>query len=499
MPSWLASFLLNISLILVLALFAITTEEKNTISLEAGETESASLDDVNINLEDLELENADPLESNLSEAPAQQVTTETDPLTIDTDITTDSATLLAADTTSFEGEQFNELSLTELTNEIGGRSDNSRNQLLRKYGGNAASEQAVELGLQWIADHQLPDGGWNFDHMIGPTVNDRPRTSPNPGEFSDARFAATAMALLPFLGQGHTHQNGKYKKVVFDGLAFLMSNAPPQRSGKGLAFWDAGGRVPMYSHGLVTIVLGEAYGMTRDEKIRDFLQPALQFIESCQDNVGGGWRYQYQEPGDTSVVGWQIMALKSGKLSGLEINKKTLKLANRFLDDVSSDYGAFYGYRTKPIRTETGGINRIHRGQTAIGLLSRMYLGWEQDRQGLVQGVEWLSSPELGPDTSEKDRQIDMYYNYYATQVMKHFGGEKWTKWNVEMRDFLVASQSQDGVTKGSWMFNPGGDAELSGGRLYVTALACMTLEVYYRYLPLYSDNATDNDEFPLD
>ena len=61
MPSWLASFLLNISLILVLALFAITTEEKNTISLVSGETESASLDDVSINLEDLELENADPL------------------------------------------------------------------------------------------------------------------------------------------------------------------------------------------------------------------------------------------------------------------------------------------------------------------------------------------------------------------------------------------------------------------------------------------------------
>ncbi len=502
-PSWLASFLLNTSLILILALFAVTTEEKSTISLEANDIEPASIDDSNFNLEDLKLDSSNPLVSELTEPPARQPKPEMEQLTIDTDFTSDDATLMASDTTSFEGAVFDQLSVSDTTNEISGRSTNSRVALLGKYGGNAASEHSVDLALQWIADHQLPDGGWNLDHTIGPKVNDRPRTSPNAGDMPDARFAATALALLPFLGQGHTHQNGKYKKVVFDGLAWLMTRAPPVRGSKGLAYWDTGGRAPMYSHGLVTIVLGETYAMTGDEKIRDFLVESLKFIESCQDPVGGGWRYGYRDRGDTSVVGWQIMALKSGKLSGIPLQKSTFKLANSFLDSVSTDYGAYYGYDAKPTKSRQSDSDieqfRSHnRARTAIGLLCRMYLGWDREREGIVRGIDWISSDALGPDTSAKDREIDMYYNYYATQVMKHYGGEKWQRWNVEMRDFLVESQSKDGVTKGSWMFNPDGDAELSGGRLYVTSLACMTLEVYYRFLPLYGDDVLD-DEFPLD
>jgi hypothetical protein len=103
---------------------------------------------------------------------------------------------------------------------------------------------------------------------------------------------------------------------------------------------------------------------------------------------------------------------------------------------------------------------------------------------------------ELGPDTGE--RSIDVYYNYYASQVMKHFGGERWNKWNTALREFLVRSQSKEGVTAGSWFFNSNSHDQDAGGRLYVTSLCCMTLEVYYRYLPLYGESATV-DEFPLD
>jgi hypothetical protein len=91
-----------------------------------------------------------------------------------------------------------------------------------------------------------------------------------------------------------------------------------------------------------------------------------------------------------------------------------------------------------------------------------------------------------------------MYYNYYATQVMKHFGGEQWNKWNSKMRDFLIRTQSKDGTSTGSWFYNPNSHSQEKGGRLYVTSMCCMTLEVYYRYLPLYGDKAAD-DEFPLD
>ena len=486
MPSWLASFLVNTSLILILALFAYTTEKKNTVSLEASEIASVALEDASVNLEDLEFVDDETIDSDLSEAPSQQITSESEPLSIETDLLTESSNLFAGDITSFDGSDFGELSESDISNEIGGRGTNSRNQLLRKYGGNAASEAAVELALQWIADHQLPDGSWNLDHSIGPKVNDRPRTSPNPGELTNATMGATALSLLPFLGNGQTHRSGKHKKTVFDGLKFLMTNST--RRGKGLTYWDPDGE--MYSHGLVAIVFAECYAMTGDEKLREFVEGTLRFIEDCQDPVGGGWRYSYREPGDTSVVGWQIMALKSGKLSGIKVNQRTFKLAKKFLDSVSTDYGAYYGYRIKPVKTDAGKFIRGNRARTAVGLLSRMYLGWEREREGLVKGVDWLAG--IGPDV-QQNGVINMYYNYYATQLMKHYGGDTWRTWNLAMRDFLINNQVKDDVAKGSWHFNADGQFQAAGGRLYTTVLACLTLEVYYRYLPLFQDDAIED------
>lgn len=491
MPSWLASFLVNTALILVLALFAIPTAKKKTVSLEAGEIASVSIENESINLEDLEFDDQQTLDSDLSEAPSQQITSESDPLSIETELLTESSNLFAGDTTNFDGSDFGELSESDLSNEIGGRGDSSRNQLLRKFGGNAASEAAVELALQWIADHQLPDGSWNLDHTIGPKVNDRPRTSPNPGELTNATMGATAMALLPFLANGQTHRNGKHKQVVFNGLKFLMENRT--RRGKGLTYWDPDGE--MYSHGMVAIVFAECYAMTGDQNLRDFVEGTLRFIEDSQDPVGGGWRYRFREAGDTSVVGWQVMALKSGKLSGIEVKNRTFKLVKKFLDSVSTDYGAYYGYRIKPVKTETGKFDGTYRARTAIGLLCRMYLGWEREREGLVKGVEWLAN--VGPDVDKED-VVNMYYNYYATQLMKHYGGDTWRNWNLAMRDFLVNNQVKDGVTKGSWHFNADGQWQAAGGRLYTTVLSCLTLEVYYRYLPLFQDDALE-DVFSTD
>jgi hypothetical protein len=104
----------------------------------------------------------------------------------------------------------------------------------------------------------------------------------------------------------------------------------------------------------------------------------------------------------------------------------------------------------------------------------------------------------LGPQFNRSAPRFNMYYNYYATQVMKHYGGDTWKRWNGKMRDFLVKSQSNEGDAKGSWYFGEGDHGAKVGGRLYATSLACMTLEVYYRYLPLYGNSATE-DEFPLD
>ena len=371
------------------------------------------------------------------------------------------------------------VSTSELTEETGSRSGEGKESLLRKYGGNEASEEAVALALKWIAKHQLPDGGWDLDHTRGPG---KFRDSSHPGTRS-ARNGATALAILPFLGAGHTHQSGQYKDTVRNGLAYLMKNG--KKSGRGVSFLEAGGT--MYSHGLVSIVFGEAFAMTKDPELGQFAQGSIYYIEEAQDPVGGGWRYRPREPGDTSAVGWQVMALKSGKISGLNINPRTYKRTEKFLDSVSTSGGAFYGY-TSPPRSERADA------RTAVGLLCRMYMGWDKSNPGMVDGTEAIA--EKGPRIG--NGKVDMYYNYYATQVIKHIGGTKWNAWNPKMRDYLVKSQDKKGNALGSWHFGGKNHGSEVGGRLYNTALACMTLEVYYRFLPLYGDKAA-NDEFPLE
>jgi len=107
-----------------------------------------------------------------------------------------------------------------------------------------------------------------------------------------------------------------------------------------------------------------------------------------------------------------------------------------------------------------------------------MYSGWHRDDTRLKRGIQFLSTHE--PSTT------DMYFNYYATQVLHHYGGEPWPKWNDKMRAYLVKSQATAGHERGSWFFIDQHGSQ--GGRLYTTAMCTMILEVYYRYIPLYSE-----------
>lgn len=353
-----------------------------------------------------------------------------------------------------------------------GRGDGAKKTaLLKKAGGSDASEAAVARALQWLANHQMPDGGWSFDHRGGQCGG----KCDHPGSMADCRTGATAMALLPFLGSGQTHKQGKYKKNVEAGLYFLTSQMKVK--GKTGSLVSGGGS--MYSHGISAIVLCEAYAMTHDKALMNPAQLSLNFIVDAQDPVGGGWRYVPRQPGDTSAVGWQLMALKSGHMSYLAVPGNTIVGASKFLDSVQVESGAKYGY------TEPGASPTL----TAVGLLCRMYMGWKRENPALTKGVEFLSA--TGPSKN------NMYYNYYATQVMRQYEGEMWDKWNKQMRDFLVESQDKTGHQMGSWHMGGGDHGAEAGGRLYCTSMATMILEVYYRHMPLYKENASA-DEFPL-
>ena len=350
---------------------------------------------------------------------------------------------------------------------LGGRTDQKmRGKLVQTGGGNAQSEAAVEAGIKWIIDHQMPDGSWSFDFTKCPSCNGN---CSHPGKIQD-RGGATAMALLPMLGRGYTHKEGPYKKQFEAGIGFLAAMAV---NGQGKAY-EKGGN--LYSQGLAGIALSETYAMTQDKRLQGPAQLALNYIMAAQDPVGGGWRYGPKEPGDTSAVGWQLMALKSGHMAFLQVNPLTIKKAVEFLNRVQADDGAMYGY------TDPGN----GYGTSAVGLLCRMYLGWKKDNPALQRGVMRLA--KAGPNA-------DLYYDYYATQILHHMEGDVWVAWNTKMRDMLVKSQQTKGHAAGSWFeeFDKGHGPE-QGGRLYTTSMATMILEVYYRHLPIYGQQSVDEE-----
>jgi len=328
-------------------------------------------------------------------------------------------------------------------------------------------EGAVDRALKWFINHQMPDGGWSFDFTKCPSCQGRCSHGAS-GKLGNDRCAATAMALLPFLGRGYTHKDGPYKPQLEAGIAFLAGLA---MKGQGNAAQAGGGGV--YSQGLAGICLSEAYAMTQDNRLQQPAQYVLNCIMDWQDTVGGGWGYQPKVAGDTSILGWQLMALKSGNMAYLEIKPATIKNAIKFLDSVEEDSGAFYGYRNPGKKP----------GTTAVGLLCRMYLGWKKDHPALERGVEFLS--KKGPTN-------DLYYNYYATQIMHHMEGDVWQDWNAKMKKMLLDAQSKDGHEAGSW--HKGVEGGHGAGRLYCTSLATMILEVYYRHLPIYRNQVTEED-----
>ncbi len=100
----------------------------------------------------------------------------------------------------------------------------------------------------------------------------------------------------------------------------------------------------------------------------------------------------------------------------------------------------------------------------------------------------------LPTDDSYGDTRRNTYYWYYATQVMFHMGGEHWLKWNQRLHPLLINSQIVDGENAGSWHpRNPVPDRwGAQAGRLYVTTMNLLSLEIYYRHLPLYDGTLAD-------
>ncbi|MCC9642591.1 hypothetical protein LOC71_09920 [Rhodopirellula sp. JC740] len=342
-----------------------------------------------------------------------------------------------------------------------------------------ATEEAIELGLAYLATLQNEDGSWSLQGHGDDVI-------------LQSDTAATGLCLLAYQGAGYTHRQHQYASTVAKGLKFLIDN---QRTNGDLYRREnplSDQNVAFYSHGIASLALCEAYGMTQDPELRDPAQMCLNYVEATQHKQRGGWRYTPQVSSDTSVTGWMMMALKSGELSGLTVSPNTYAGIDRWLELAKASPTERDRYRYNPFAPNTPAQAHGRRPtptMTAVGILMRMYSGWSRENEDMQSAAAYIAKfpPSVG---TSRAPQRDTYYWYYATQVMFHMGGEYWDEWNQYLNPVLIESQIKRGPEAGSW------DPELPvpdrwsahGGRLYVTTMNLLNLEVYYRHLPIYEE-----------
>ncbi len=444
-PSWLVSTLVHVAIILLLALIPLKDEVQNSLSLilgmSDGSGEGEELTAFDLSDASMEMETSEEIGEDLS-----MLVTELEPSVMEIP--------------NFDGNL--ELSSLTLRGGLSSRTGLMKDALLKAYGGTEETERAVALGLEWLKRQQTSDGSWS---LAGPYSE---------GGVNENRPAATAMALLAFMGAGNTHQGGNYQSNVARGLEYLLSIQDED----GYFAAKATGIQRTYSQAQASIAVCELYGMTGDEALRVPAQRAVRWALDAQGELGG-WRYQPRDDGDTSVTGWYVMALISARMAGLDVDSDALERVHRFLDSVQrkpgqrgpNPDGEQYAYLPS---------GQAKDSMTAEGILCRMYLGWKTTDPRITKGCDYLAGRPISSELSQRD----YYYWYYATNSLHHAGGKAWRRWNDVMREVLPSIQIQTGRDRGSWppQGDPHGDA---GGRLYSTVMAVLCLEAYYRHMPL--------------
>jgi hypothetical protein len=342
-----------------------------------------------------------------------------------------------------------------------------RLQSVIEQGGSRETEQAVGLALEWLAYAQSADGRWDADRWQGGREFRILGHNRN-GAGAEADTGITGLALLTFLGAGHTHRDGPYQQHVARGLVYLMQSQDAEGNlAAGASFYAR-----TYSHSMATFALGEAYALTGDNRLEQATQRAIDYVLRCENKSFGGWRYNAGDQGDVSQLGWMIMALRSAEIAGIQVPDDTWQRIEVFLQRVAR--GRHGGLAAYQARTDWS------RSMTAEAMYCRQVLGKALAGPPLGEALGALSDELPG------DGPTNYYYWYYATLALHHARNDNsaaahtWERWNEQLKRDLVAAQVTDGSNAGSWSPNTvwGG----YGGRVYSTAMAAMCLEVYYRY-----------------
>ncbi len=307
---------------------------------------------------------------------------------------------------------------------------------------------AVKRGLTALAITQRPDGSW-------------------PGSFGGTT-GITAACAIGMMAQGQVPGEGEFGPVVAKALGFLVKSARSD----GLIWRPGSQGGPMYHHGLATLALAEAWGMSQDRSLRDVLKRAVDLIIATQ-NAQGGWRYEARiSDADLSATVMQLMALRAAKDAGIAVPKETIDLGLSYVKSChnSKNQGKDGGFAYQP--GQASGFAR-----SGAGILSLLVSGDYKSNE-VSEGVAYLLQfrPVGQSDPGEEYWFYGMYYatnGLYQAQALGAAGARAWRAWWPAITAELVKRQDPRGFW--SWQQDQ-----------YSSAMALIILGVPNRYLPVY-------------
>lgn len=478
-PWWMISLVIHVLVLAVLS--QVRWETRTSVTLNPI---VASVPDEQLDPEDLDIPNLTPnQDESILEKPIEFVDVEVKPEDVSDQDFHEPLGEDGEKSGPFMGDGDN-TSIGLLGGASGGRGRGGGQKLVEARSKGGRTDDKVLGGLRWLADHQDvdTDGRWDCDGFDKHDPADDRCDGPG-GALYDV--GVTGLSLLAFLGAGYTDRaasDNSFARNVREGLRFLLRSQDEEG-----CFGTRASQHFMYNHAIAALAVSEAYWMTRNVRYKKPAQDALNFIARAR-NPYLAWRYDPRGgENDTSVTGWMIMALKSGKFGGLEIDPDAFEGARTWIDKMTDPEFGQVGYNmpggtsARPESMQDRFPPEKSQSMTAVGMLTRIFLGEDPRSSKMIRmGADLCLEhpPRWDPDSGE----IDMYYWYYATLALFQVGGTHWKKWNQAMTEAIVRHQwpENSGSRTGSW--DPIGPWGPDGGRVYSTACMVLCLEIYYRY-----------------
>ncbi len=334
---------------------------------------------------------------------------------------------------------------------FGARRPEARPLVAVAGGGNAASEEAVEKGLAYLARLQDVSGAFS------------PNTNP---------IASTGLALLCYLGAGHHHKDGKYRITVENSVNYL----------KGRFTGPSFGSSKVLDVAMAEAALAEAYGLSGD---KDCLEKSASLMDLLFHSQGphGGWNEDIGTPPgsdrrqDTLTSCWVIQAFHSARLSGVPCNDTALQRFLGYARLITDDKGLCAAL------IENDKPQGHHESMTARVVHARFICGEgvKDDKMRLeLERISIAKAPrELKPLWKAEKGAMNGSFWYQAFAASAMAGSAWFQKWNEPLRDLLVKNQIKDGPAAGGW------DESLFKGSdrsaVHATCLNLLALETYYR------------------